>query len=105
MAIDANGTTIPQAFRISLVRRRMVKIAHAEREYSLVSSDCASIQQLVAMEKLDEGDDQREGYTFSIECDFPAFRILGVPPRPIEGSDFRYPALEIDQNLHFNNLN
>ena len=105
MAIDYDGTTISQAITLAGVRRQMVRIADAEREYIIANQEgCVPIEQLMDEDKLDAGSDKRAGYTFSIQCSDPDFTVVGVHGPMPRGSHLRFPNLVLGPDSKFRKL-
>ncbi|HVS87897.1 MAG TPA: hypothetical protein VHF01_06715 [Candidatus Acidoferrum sp.] len=61
MAVENDGTTISQAITLSGVRRQMLHIADAEREYITLNDGCVSLDELIDEGKLEKGYDKRAG--------------------------------------------
>ena len=103
MGLDTKGTTIPQSITLAYVERTMVRIADAEREQLTAFSQCDSVDDLITNEKLSPNDQQRGGYTFSIECDGGGanFIVTGRHDPIPYGSRLHWPELVIDQSMAF----
>lgn len=108
MAVDAQGATISQTLSLVRARHQMAKIADAEREEFVTHGECLSFDDLVSMEKLDPGDDERAGYSFDIRCsDELKFDVVGThedadpEAKPDSATTFHWPVLVIDQDLKF----
>ena len=101
MGLDTRGTTIPQSITLAFVQRTMVRIADAEREQLTAFSECDSLDDLIANEKVSPNDERRGGYTFSIECDGGGtnFTVTGTHAPMPYGSKLRWPELVMDQSL------
>jgi hypothetical protein len=101
MGLDAKGTTISQSITLAFVRRNMVRIADAEREELTAYSECDSVDDLISNQKLDPKDNERGGYTFSIECDGGGanFIVTGRHTPVPYGSKLHWPELVMDQSL------
>src|ERR1700681_3436878 len=103
MGLDTKGTTISQSITLALVERTMVRIADAEREELTAFSECDSVEDLITNEKLSPNDNERGGYTFSIECDGGGanFIVTGRHAPMPYGSHLHWPELIIDQSMAF----
>ena len=103
MGLDAKGTTISQSITLAFVRRNMYRIADAEREQLTTYSECFSVDQLISVGKVDPNDQERRGYSFSIECDGGGtdFTVTGRHAPAPPGSTLRWPVLVIDQSMAF----
>jgi hypothetical protein len=103
MGLDPKGTTISQSIALAFVEKTMVRIADAESEQLTSFSECDSVDDLISAERLDPGDRERRGYSFSIECDGGGanFTVTGRHAPAPPGSTFRWPELVIDQSMDF----
>jgi hypothetical protein len=101
MGLDTKGTTISQSITLAFVQRTMVRIADAEREELTAYSECHSVDDLIASQKVSPNDEQHGGYTFSIECDGGGtnFTVTGTHAPMPYGSKLRWPKLVMDQSL------
>jgi hypothetical protein len=104
MAIDYDGTTISQAITLSGVRRQMLQIADAERDYIIANDGCVSLDELIDEDKLEKGYDKRAGYTFSIECSDPDFTVIGIHAPMPRGSYLHFPNLAVDSDMKVRKL-
>jgi hypothetical protein len=107
MGLDNKGTTILQSIALAFVRRNMYRIADAEREQLTTQSECSSVDQLISLGKVDPGDQERGGYSFSIACDGGGtyFTVTGRRVPVLPSSPLRWPELVIDQSMAFSELN
>jgi hypothetical protein len=107
MGLDTKGTTISQSITLAFVQRNMYRIADAEREQLTTQSECFSVDQLISMGKVDSADQERGGYSFSIECDGGGtdFTVTGRHAPTPPGESLRWPVLVVDQAMAFSDLN
>ena len=101
MGLDTKGTTISQSITLAFVQRTMVRIVDAERQELTAYSECDSVDDLISNQKLSPNDEQRGGYTFSIECDGGGtnFFVTGRHAPMPYGSKLHWPELVMDQSL------
>jgi hypothetical protein len=107
MGLDNKGTTISQSITLAFVQRNMYRIADAEREQLTTQSECFSVDQLISIGKVDPGDQERGGYSFSIECDGGGtdFTVTARHAQVLPGSPLRWPVLVVNQSMTFSELN
>ena len=103
MGLDNKGTTISQSITLAFVRRNMYRIADAEREQLTAFSECYSVDHLISTGKVDPSDQERGGYSFSIECDGGGanFTVTGKHAPSLTGAPLRWPELVVDQAMAF----
>jgi hypothetical protein len=107
MGLDNKGTTISQSITLAFVQRNMYRIADAEREQLTTQSECFSVDELISLGKVDPADQERGGYSFSIECDGGGtdFTVTGRHAPVPYNSSLRWPVLVVDQTMAFSELN
>jgi hypothetical protein len=94
-----SGTATTQAISLTGVRTDLLQIADAEHGYIATNGHCVSLPELISSNSISMTRTEREGYSYSIECnggDFTATaRHLPAPA----GSPIRYPNLAIDSGM------
>lgn len=94
------GTAPTQAISLTGVRMDLNQIAQAERTYFASNGKCASVEQLSSSGTMGLARISRDGYSYEIQCgEADQFSVVARHAPAPAGSNFRYPALSIDQNM------
>ena len=93
------GTAPTQAISLVGIRSDLLQIAQAERGYIASNGHCASLDELVSSNNLNMARNERDGYSYTIECSGGDFTATARhAPAPV-GSPTRYPNLSIDSTM------
>lgn len=99
------GTAPTQAISLTGVRSDLLQIAQAERGYIVENGHCGSLDELISSHSLTMSRNERDGYTYSIECSGGDFTATGRHAAAPAGSPIRYPTLAVDQTMQVRELN
>jgi hypothetical protein len=100
----AEGTVATQAVSITGVRMDLLQIAKAERTSIGVDGHCMSMDELLASGSMSMSRPERDGYTYSVECSGNDFTATARHAPAPAGSQFRYPAMAVDQSMQVREL-
>ena len=98
------GTAPTQAISLTGVRSDLLQIAQAERANIATTSNCVSLRDLVASGALNMARQERDGYTYQINCSGSDFQVLAQHAPAPEGSPIRYPNLTIDSSMQVSEI-
>ncbi|HWZ99656.1 MAG TPA: hypothetical protein VN025_18000 [Candidatus Dormibacteraeota bacterium] len=101
MPTTDSGTAPTQAISLTGVRRDLLSIAQAERSNIALNTHCVSVEELISAGSLTLSKPERDGYTYSVECngDSAEFKVVARHAPAPEGSPIRYPTLGTDQTM------
>jgi hypothetical protein len=98
------GTAPTQAISLTGVRSDLLQIAQAERGYMALNSKCVSLDELKSSNSLSMARDQRDGYSYAIQCSEAEFTVTATHPPAPAGSPIRYPNFAIDQAMQIREI-
>ncbi|GAC1619367.1 MAG: hypothetical protein PVS2B2_16350 [Candidatus Acidiferrum sp.] len=99
------GTAPTQAVSITGLRMDLLQIAHSERLFMAQNGHCASLEELTSSGDMGMSRSEREGYTYTIECDGGDFTVIARHEPASAGSQIRYPVLAIDSSMQVREVN
>ena len=99
------GTAPTQAISLTGVASDLLQIAQAEREYIATNGLCASLDELISSTSLSMSRNERDGYTYSVECSGGDFTATARHAPAPSGSPIRYPSFAIDANMQVHEVN
>jgi len=99
------GTAPTQAISLTGVASDLLQIAQAEREYIATNGHCASLDELISSNSLSMSRNERDGYTYSVECSGGDFTATARHAPAPSGSPIRYPSFAIDANMQVRGVN
>jgi len=105
MPTTDEGTAATQAISLTGVSSDLLQIAQAEREYITTNGHCAALDELVASNSLSLSRSERDGYTYSVECNGGDFTATARHAPAPAGSPIRYPSFAIDANMQVHEVN
>ena len=105
MPSSDEGTAPTQAISLTGVRSDLLQIAQAERGYIAANGHCAALDELISSNSLSMSRNERDGYTYSVECSGGDFIATGRHAPAPAGSPIRYPNLAIDANMQVQEVN
>ena len=96
MPTTNEGTSPTQVISLTGVRSDLLQIAQAERGYIATNGHCVSLDELISSNSLTMSRNERDGYSYAVECSSGEFHVTARhAPAPV-GSPIRYPSLSID---------
>jgi hypothetical protein len=99
------GTATTQAINLTGVRMDLLQIAQAERGNMALTSNCASLDEMISSGSLNMSRSRRDGYTYEVSCRGGAeFQVVGRHAPAPEGSPIRYPTLAIDSSMQVSEI-
>jgi hypothetical protein len=98
------GTAPTQAINLTGVRMDLLQIAQAERTNIAMTSQCASLDDLISSHSLSMQKPEREGYTYTVDCSGTDFTVTARHAPAPTGSPIRYPTFAVDQSLQVREL-
>jgi hypothetical protein len=105
MPVTDRGTASTQAISLTGVRMDLLQIAQAERSFITLNSHCASVDELISSQALSMSRPERDGYSYSVDCNGVDFTATARHGAAAEGSPIRYPTLAVDQSMNVHEVN
>ena len=105
MPSSDEGTAPTQAISLTGVRSDLLQIAQAERGYIASNGHCAALDELISSNSLSMSRNERDGYTYSVECSGGDFTATARHAPALAGSPIRYPNLAIDARMQVQEVN
>ncbi len=105
MPTTDEGTAPTQAISLTGVRSDLLQIAQAERGYIALNGHCASLDELISTNSLSMTRNERDGYSYSLECSGGEFTTTARHAPAPPGSPIRYPNLAIDSTMQVHEIN
>src|SRR5882724_7444356 len=105
MPTTDEGTAPTQAISLTGIRSDLLQIAQAERGYIATNGHCASLDELISSNSLSLSRNERDGYTYSVECSGGDFTATARHAPAPSGSPIRYPSFAIDANMQVRGVN
>ncbi len=105
MPTTDEGTAATQTISLTGVGSDLLQIAQAEREYIATNGHCAALDDLVSSSSLSLSRSERDGYTYSVECNGGGFTATARHATAPAGSSIRYPSFAIDANMQVHEVN
>jgi hypothetical protein len=105
MPTTDEGTAPTQAISLTGVRSDLLQIAQAERGYIAANGHCAALGELISSNSLSMSRNERDGYTYSVECSGGEFTATARHAPAPAGSPIRYPNLAIDASMQVQEVN
>jgi hypothetical protein len=99
------GTAATQAISLTGVRSDLLQIAQAERGYVATNGHCASLDELISSNSLTMSRNERDGYSYSLECSGGDFTATARHAPAPAGSPIRYPNFAIDATMQVREIN
>jgi hypothetical protein len=104
MPTTDEGTAPTQAISLTGVRSDLLQIAQAERGYVAANGHCAVLEELISSNSLSMTRNQRDGYTYSVECSGGDFTATARHAPAPASSPIRYPNLAVDANMQVHEI-
>lgn len=98
------GTAATQAISLTGVRSDLLQIAQAERANMATTSNCVSLKDLIASGALNVARQERDGYSYQVNCSGSDFQVVAQHAPAPEGSPIRYPNLAIDSSMQISEI-
>jgi hypothetical protein len=99
MPSSDEGTAPTQAISLTGVRSDLLQIAQAERGNIALNSKCESLDEMISSGALTVSRKERDGYTYTVNCNGTDFEVVAEHPPALAGSGIRYPKLAIDGTM------
>lgn len=100
MPVTDQGTAPTQAISLTGVRMDLLQIAQGERTFVALNGHCASMDELISSRSLSMARPERDGYSYTVDCNGADFTATARHAPAPEGSPIRYPILAIDQSMN-----
>lgn len=95
------GAAPTQVISLTGVQSDLLQIAQAERAYVAANGSCVPFGELASSSAMALPRTERDGYTYTVECEGALFTVIARHAAAAPGSTIRYPSLAVDQSMSF----